>query len=161
MWIRRAASTINPEEREIVVDSGASMHMVSKKDLNKAELDTVRISKNPTVVMTASGEVPAKEEATENVHELNMFVAVLLLENTPAVLSPGKLCEEFGYSYRWTGGQKPHLIKKGKKINCETSNHEPFVVPGLSTSSCTSSTPPTSSSQENCDRHGNSSNKNK
>ena len=33
-WIMPAASTINPEEREFVVDSGASMHMVSKKDLN-------------------------------------------------------------------------------------------------------------------------------
>ena len=61
-----AASTLNPEAREFVVDSGANMHMVSKKDLNKAELETVRISKNPTMVMTANGEVPAKDEATEN-----------------------------------------------------------------------------------------------
>ena len=44
-WIMPAASTTNPEEREFVVDSGASMHMVSKKDLDKAELETVRISK--------------------------------------------------------------------------------------------------------------------
>ena len=29
-WIMPAASTIKPEEREFVVDSGASMHMVSK-----------------------------------------------------------------------------------------------------------------------------------
>ena len=32
-----AASTIKPEERVFVVDSGASMHMVSKRDLNSAE----------------------------------------------------------------------------------------------------------------------------
>ena len=65
-WVMPAASTINSEERgiEFVVDSGASMHMVSKKDLNKADLETVRISKNPTMVMTASGKVLAKEEAT-------------------------------------------------------------------------------------------------
>ena len=48
-----AASTIKPEEREFVVDSGASLHMVSKRDLNSAELETMRISKNPTTVMTA------------------------------------------------------------------------------------------------------------
>ena len=29
-----AASTVKPEERKFAVDSGASMHMVSKKDLN-------------------------------------------------------------------------------------------------------------------------------
>ena len=147
-WIMPAASTINPKEREFVVDSGAIMHMVSKKDLDSAELETVRISKNPTMVMTANGEVLAKEEATVYVRELDLFVTVMLLENTPAVLSLGKLCEEFEYSYHWTSGQKPHLIKNGKKIHCDTPNHVPFVVPGLSTSSYTSSTSPTSSSQE-------------
>ena len=124
------------------------MYMVSKKDLNKAELETVKISKNPTMVMTANGEVPAKEEATGFVRGLDLFVTVMLLENTPAVLSLGKLCEEFRYSYLWTSGQKPHLIKKGDKIHCNTSNHVPFVVPGLSTSSSSSSTSPTSSSKE-------------
>ena len=34
-WILPAASTIKREDREFVVDSGARMHMVSKKDLNK------------------------------------------------------------------------------------------------------------------------------
>ena len=95
------ASTINPQEREFVVDSGASMHMVSKKDLNKAELETVRISKNPTVVMTANGEVRAKEQTTVYGKEFDLFVTV----NTPAVLSPGKLCEDHGYIYHWTSGQ--------------------------------------------------------
>ena len=81
-----AASTKEPVEREFVVDSRASMHMVSKKDLNKAEFETVRISKNPTMVMTANGEVQAKEEATVYVRELDLFLAVMLLENTPTVL---------------------------------------------------------------------------
>ena len=116
-WILPAASTIKPEEREFVVDSGASMHMVSEKDIDKAELETVRISKNPTTVVTANGEVLAKEEATEYVREQDLFVTVMLLEDTLAVLSLGKLCEELGYSYHWTSGRKPHLIKKaGKSI---------------------------------------------
>ena len=32
-----APSNLQLEEREFVVDSGASMHMISKKDLNDAE----------------------------------------------------------------------------------------------------------------------------
>ena len=51
------ASTLKPEERELVVDSGASMHMISKKDLNSAELDTLTKSRSPTIVKTANGEV--------------------------------------------------------------------------------------------------------
>ena len=45
----------SPEEREFVVDSGASMHMLSKKDLSPEELETLRRSRIPTVVLTANG----------------------------------------------------------------------------------------------------------
>ena len=41
-WILLAASTKEPEEREFVVESGVSMHMVSKRDRNSAELETVK-----------------------------------------------------------------------------------------------------------------------
>ena len=79
----------NADEREFVVDSGASMHMMSRKDLNSAELKTVEVFENQTVV-TANGEVQTKEEATEYVKELDLFVTVMLLEDTPAVLSLGE-----------------------------------------------------------------------
>ena len=39
-WCLLAPSILKPEEREFVVDSGASMHMISKKDLSDAEMDT-------------------------------------------------------------------------------------------------------------------------
>ena len=40
------------------------MHMISRKDLNSAELETLRISRSPMTVMTANGEVQTHEEAT-------------------------------------------------------------------------------------------------
>ena len=104
------ASTLKPEEREFVVDSGASVHMISKKDLSDAEMDTLTKSCSPTIVITANGEVQTHEEATVNVKELDIFLTVKVLEDTPAVLSLGKLCDEHGYSYEWINGQKPHLI---------------------------------------------------
>ena len=103
-------------EREFVVDSGAGMHMVSKKDINYAELETMRTSRSPTTVMTANGELQTREEATVCVKELDLFVTVKLLEDTPAVLTLRKLCEDHGYTYHWTSGQKPHLIRNGKRI---------------------------------------------
>ena len=50
----------------------------------------------------------------------------------------GKLCDENGYSYEWINGRKPHLIKNGIRIQCNTENFVPIVVPGLSTSSSSS-----------------------
>ena len=91
------------------------MHMVSRKDLDSAEFATVRISKSPTTVVTANGEVPTKEEATVYVSELDLFVTLVLLEDTPAVLSLEKLCKELGFCYHWTSGHKPHLVKNGRK----------------------------------------------
>ena len=90
------ASTLKPEEREFVVDSGASMHMVSKKDLSIAEMDTLTKSCSPTIVITANGEVQTHEEAIVYVKELGIFLTMKVLENTPAVLSLGKLCDENG-----------------------------------------------------------------
>ena len=55
------------------MDSGASMHMISKKDLNSAELETVTTSRSPTTVFTANGEVQTNAEASVYVRELDIF----------------------------------------------------------------------------------------
>ena len=60
------------------------------------------------------------EEDTVYVGELDVFLTMKVLENTPAVLSLGKLCDEHGCLYEWINGQKPHLIKNGFRIQCNT-----------------------------------------
>ena len=92
------------------MDFGASMHMISKKDLNSAKLESVTTSRSPTTVITANGEVQTHEEATVYVKELDLFLIVKVLVDTTAVLSLGMLCDEHGYSYEWINGRKPHLI---------------------------------------------------
>ena len=113
--------------------------MISKKDLNSAEMETVTTSRSPTTVFAADGEVQTNEEAAVYVRELDVFLTVKLLEDTPAVLSLKKLCDEHGYSYEWINGQKPHLTKCGIRIQCNTEIFVPIVVPGLSTSSSSGS----------------------
>ena len=56
------------------------MHMISKTDLCSDELDTL----TPLWCL----------------EDLNLFVTVQLLEETPAVLSLGKLCEDHGLGQR-------------------------------------------------------------
>ena len=102
-------------------------------------MDTFTKSCSPTIVITANGEVQTHEEAIVYVKELEKFLTMKVLDNTPAVLSRGKLCDENGYSYEWINGQKTHLIKNGIRIICNTENFVPIVVPGLSSSSSASS----------------------
>ena len=70
---------------------------------------------------------------------MGKFLTVKLLEDTPAVLSLGKLREDHWYSYERTNGQQPCLIKNGVRIQCSTENYVPIVVPGSSTNSSSSS----------------------
>ena len=67
--------------------------MMSKKDLSSDEMGTSKRSRTPTVLLTANGEVRTHEEAQVFVHDLNQFVTVQLLEETPAVLSLDKPCK--------------------------------------------------------------------
>ena len=83
------------------------MHMISKKDLNSAEFETLT-SENPTTVTTANGDVQTHEEATVYVKEFDICICLTMkvLENTLVVSSLGKLCDEHGYSYEWINCQK-------------------------------------------------------
>ena len=96
------------------------MHMISTKDLSDAEMDTLTKSCSPTIVITANGEVQTNEGATVYVKELDVFLPMKVLDNTPAVLSLAKLCDENGYFLR---------------MDQYTENFVPIVVPGLSSSS--------------------------
>ena len=109
-----ALTSKSPEEQEFVVDSGASMHMLSKKVLSSDELDTLGRSRDSTVVVTANGEAQTNEEAQEKVHDLDLFVTVQLHEETPAV---------------------PSLPKKGRQLYAKRTISVTLVVPGLSTNS--------------------------
>ena len=67
-------------------------------------------------------------------------MTVQILDDTPAVLSLGKLCEEHRYSYEWACGQRATSDQDWKIILCNTENVVLVVVPGWSPSSGASST---------------------
>ena len=111
-------SVCTHENRYFLVDSGASLHMMSKKELISGEQDTIRRSNT-----TASGKAVSTEEAKLYVNDLDVFVTMMLLENSPAVLSLGQLREEMDYSYEWEKEESPLLGKDGKNDMvqvCET-----------------------------------------
>ena len=105
-----APSTRKPEETEFVVGSGASMHMISKKDLNSAEMDTLTKSCSPTTVLTAM-EKCTRMKRPQCTSKNWIFS---WLWKSSRTLQQYCRSESFamknGYSYEWINGQKPHLI---------------------------------------------------
>ena len=132
-WCLPASSVIKVEKRKFVIDSGASIHMLSRKDLNSVELESVRTSKSLSAIDTVNDEVQTKEEAIVYVKELDLFVTVKLFEDTSAVLSLGKHCQ--------TNDQESQFIKDVRRIKYSTENYVSIVIPDLSTSSSSSATP--------------------
>ena len=76
-----------------------------------------------------------REEATVYVKQLDLFVKGVLLEETPAVLSLEKLCEDHGYTHHWTSGQKPPLFQMESELIAAYRSYVPCVVRGSSASS--------------------------
>ena len=95
------------------------------------EQDAIRKSKESCTTNTANGSTTAREEAAVNVTDFAMLIAVQLLEDSPVVLSLGKLCEEKTYSDEWKEGQSPTLTSDGKITNCKSDNCVPRVDLGV------------------------------
>ena len=113
-------------ESSVVFDS--SVYMMSKMELSPDELETVKVCRLPTTVIAANGSIE-----NPGIHRMRERLGhVLLLEDTPAVLFLGKLCEENGYSYKWTEGHTPHLSKSGKIVPYNCDNFVPTVLLGRS-----------------------------
>ena len=91
------------------------MPMLSTKDFNSADLDTMRVSRRLPTVITASGSIETNEEATVYVRDLDLFVTRRSLEDTPPVLSLGTLCEDRGNSNEWIKGQKAESYQTRQK----------------------------------------------
>ena len=85
-WRGASTLTVNPDERKVVVDSGASVHMISKMYLT---------------VITANTSIDTTEEARDYVNDiLDMFVAVQLVEDPPAELSLANSAKKMGFPTR-------------------------------------------------------------
>ena len=62
-------------------------------------------SKEPTVITTADGKAESTEQATVYGKDLDVFVTMMLLRDSPALLLLGLLCEEIGLLLRMETGK--------------------------------------------------------
>ena len=77
----------NGVRREIIVDSGASKHMIGIYQLQASGKASTRELEHTFLVQTAHGVVPRRQDAIIYIHDLYLWVWAQLLEDSPAVLS--------------------------------------------------------------------------
>ena len=89
----------NTEERMFVVDPGVFNAHAEQEGLELRGTGYSEKTQKPYKESDRKWEnVKANEKAQVRVHDLDLFVTVTLLEGTPAVLPPRKLCSEHGCS---------------------------------------------------------------
>jgi DNA (cytosine-5)-methyltransferase 1 len=123
---------LTPEDRKLMIDSGASRHMANWMKLTEVEKLTVRTNAEPININTANGMIYAVESVDVWVEELDMYIEFLVSpykddEDGPCVISLGKLLRETGGNFFWEGDGLPIIQINRKEVPCWTSNEVPFM----------------------------------
>ena len=118
-----APTSKRPQERAFVVDSGASMHMLSKKVLTSDELDTLR-HHSGTHCQRRSAQ-PRGSTSTRSRSKCIRDSAITR-RNACCSIAWKKLCEDHGYSYQWVSGRKtlPTQVVQALKSRSGCKNSE-------------------------------------
>ena len=117
--------------REWIVDTGSGLHLMGKKSLaQEAVAGTLAIK--PVKLTTANGVIHASEQLLARVTALgsDLPITITVLDDSPAVLSVGNLCEVMGWTFRWEGFQRPYLQTPdgSKRIYLYTRKHVPLLL---------------------------------
>ena len=102
--------------RQLIVDSGASFHLVDIETLTPAEKALMRPVDEPIAIATANGEVWSEQETEVYIQCLDLTVTALVLTNTPSVLSIGLLSSD-GWGFNWPPHSDNPYVYHGDKDN--------------------------------------------
>ena len=98
----------NQATAKYTADSGVASHEASAHRMSKILHDPQR--------NVAKGVVEVAHEAAFGVNELDKFVNIMLVDDPPASLSVGTLCEELEYFYSWKPREHPQLAIDGVTV---------------------------------------------
>jgi len=92
-----------------LTDTGCGYDLVSRKHVAKIA-DRVKKSNKPLTFQTANGATEAEDDILLRIDELDEEIEPFVMASTPAVLSIGRRCLDFGYEFRWPAGKLPYFI---------------------------------------------------
>ena len=114
-----------------LVDSGAAVDLVRSRDIPAEMSPMYGMAERPISLSTANGLIESKETVALQIPSIGETIDAYVVEDTPPVLSLGRMCMKMGYSFRWDKGVNPILITpSGKEIELSLSHHCPYLENG-------------------------------
>ena len=106
------------------MDSGAGQHLCSENALPPALMREVTPC-DGIQLSTANGVIPARGQL--KLSFLGTEGTFLLLDNTPPVLSVGRLVEDHSFAFHWKKGHAWLETPSGKKVTCSVRGYVPLL----------------------------------
>merc|ERR1712155_243491 len=112
-----------------MLDSGAAVHCLSERQILDYDKRKVPLGQ-PQKLLTANGPITVDHYVTSWCPALKTYVDVLVLENSPELLSLGKLCRDKGFNFHWDGyKRKPRMWDgQGREIRVSVRNNVPYIL---------------------------------
>ena len=114
----------------IMVDSGCPFDLIGHEDC-AGRLWLKEPLEQPIGLETANGFTEATHTIPTQSRVLGENLNPILLKSTPAVISLGLRCMEYGYDFIWLHGKNPYLITPtGRKVELVVINYVPYLDEG-------------------------------
>ena len=115
--------------RSWILDTGSCVDLVKESDLTESDKRGIVDAERAERLLTANGPTHAYKEVLVDIQSCDASTYALVMENSPSVLSLGKLIEEKGFSFEWKFGSHPILVNPdGAIINIEVHDYVPMIA---------------------------------
>ena len=130
--------------RTYIGDTGSAQHLAGFQDLSKQDKANMIPLDIPVPLMSANGRIDAKEFVPIQCRPINKTIHPLVLENSPSVLSIGRLVIDENMDFGWhhTDKQRPyvHDPATGNTTYFRVENYVPALDADMSPEASSSTT---------------------
>ena len=114
-----------------IVDTGASDHIISMKHLTRDERKSIRKTEFGLSFQTANKEVYTDKIVDFYVEDLGITVTAYVLEDSPPLISLGKIIDDHDADYFWSKKKGAILRIGDRKVKCSVQHRCPFIAISL------------------------------
>ena len=99
---------LDDTKRRTIIDTGSGAHIVGRPNVHNKRHSMIRTDGHPLKLNTANGQLDSTRCFSIGSSSFNLPIEACVLDNSPDVLSVGKLCND-GWSLKWNARKTPTL----------------------------------------------------
>ena len=118
-------------------DTGCPFDLVGMHDIPAQDRRHIKNGRTQHSLQTANGVAGTQGRVDATVESLDEDIEAFVMGNTPSIVSIGRRCVDFGYSFRWDAFETPVLIcPSGRTVRLDVINNVPYLPKGPNLDAC-------------------------